>query len=447
MIPLWQRLAEHTKQGGEYVISWWLQNRDKYQRLLQKPGAIPALLALVCLSTALLLTNQWQIVVDDNILAVTKDKNAVTAYIDSLDCLNKELYSDASLMNNVRLARSYGTPALGSQELEPLLTENLNWGVDGVAIMVDGEEVVCLKSKTSADKVLEDIKEKAKAQLASLYKAFHIVTLNIREDTQIVEKPVAINKLVDEEAAQTALASSANQPRPRTMVVSRSGGARNSLSQAATEPEALINVEVVAQVKETKTIPYETKVVKDSSLYKGEKKTVTKGKNGLDEIITEVTLVNGEIEDSKLISTSRKEEPVTAVIKEGTKVAVVTGSGRFVWPTKGYVSSPYGMRWGSFHRGLDIAAPAGTAIVAADSGVVVFAGTRGNYGRLVEIDHGNGYVTRYAHCSQLLVSKGARVSRGQLIAKVGRTGFATGNHVHFEVLYRGANKNPMSFLK
>lgn len=99
------------------------------------------------------------------------------------------------------------------------------------------------------------------------------------------------------------------------------------------------------------------------------------------------------------------------------------------------------------HRGLDIANSLGSSINAADGGTVIFSGYKGTYGYLVEIDHGNGYKTRYAHCSKLLVNKGDKVYKGQKIANVGNTGRSTGPHLHLEVLKSGVHQNPINYVK
>ena len=99
------------------------------------------------------------------------------------------------------------------------------------------------------------------------------------------------------------------------------------------------------------------------------------------------------------------------------------------------------------HTGLDISASLGTPIKAADGGKVVFVGRKGAYGNMVEIDHGNGYKTRYAHCSKMLVKVGDKVYKGQHIANVGNTGRSTGPHLHFEVLKNGKSQNPSKYLK
>ena len=141
--------------------------------------------------------------------------------------------------------------------------------------------------------------------------------------------------------------------------------------------------------------------------------------------------------------------PVDQVILRGTKEKPSTEpTGDFIWPTKGgRLSSSYGSRWGRQHKGIDIAAPYGTSVVASDGGTVVYAGYNSSgYGNLIKIDHGNGYMTYYAHNSSLCVSVGDKVAKGQLIAKVGSTGRSTGNHCHFEIRKNGTPVNPYSYV-
>jgi murein DD-endopeptidase MepM/ murein hydrolase activator NlpD len=120
----------------------------------------------------------------------------------------------------------------------------------------------------------------------------------------------------------------------------------------------------------------------------------------------------------------------------------------YIWPTKGVLTSGYGRRWGRMHRGIDIAAPVGTPILAAAPGVVVTAGwNSGGYGNLVEIQHPDGSLTLYAHNSRILVRRGQDVQQGQQISEMGSTGYSTGPHLHFEVHPSGRGAvNPMAFL-
>jgi murein DD-endopeptidase MepM/ murein hydrolase activator NlpD len=118
----------------------------------------------------------------------------------------------------------------------------------------------------------------------------------------------------------------------------------------------------------------------------------------------------------------------------------------------GYISSGFGERVDpftggeEFHEGIDFAAPEGTGIRAVAAGIVTWAGARGGYGNMVQVDHGNGYATRYGHAYKVLVHVGQTVQRGDVLALVGNTGRSTGPHVHFEVLQNGHQVNPARFV-
>jgi murein DD-endopeptidase MepM/ murein hydrolase activator NlpD len=132
--------------------------------------------------------------------------------------------------------------------------------------------------------------------------------------------------------------------------------------------------------------------------------------------------------------------------------SVVQGTGQMIWPVNGRLSSRFGYRIHpiskvrKLHTGIDIAAGSGTSIKAADAGTVVFAGWRGGYGKTIIVSHGSGLATLYAHQSALLVGSGARVGKGQVIGKVGSTGYSTGPHLHFEVRKNGSPVDPLSYL-
>lgn len=133
----------------------------------------------------------------------------------------------------------------------------------------------------------------------------------------------------------------------------------------------------------------------------------------------------------------------------GTSAPYVSGTGQLGWPTRGLITSEFGFRpmFGDFHTGLDIAVPMGTPIHAADSGVVLLTGWMPNgYGNYVVIYHGNDISTLYAHNSSLAVSKGQNVTKGQVIAYAGSTGWSTGPHCHFEVRVKDQPVNPRGYL-
>jgi lipoprotein NlpD len=126
---------------------------------------------------------------------------------------------------------------------------------------------------------------------------------------------------------------------------------------------------------------------------------------------------------------------------------VPRASRQFAWPLwSGELTSGFGMRHGTMHDGVDIAAPVGTPVHAADSGVVAFVGTLNGYGNTVIIRHSDNYVTVYGHNSRVLVREGTVVARGQNIAEVGTSGRTTGPNLHFEVRYDNRAYNPLSYL-
>jgi lipoprotein NlpD len=121
--------------------------------------------------------------------------------------------------------------------------------------------------------------------------------------------------------------------------------------------------------------------------------------------------------------------------------------GHFIWPVEGVLTSKYGQRSGNFHAGIDLAAPIGTPVVAADDGEVIHAADQTTgYGNLVIIKHRDNFFTVYGHLSEILVESGERVRKGQVIGKVGNTGRSTGPHLHFEIRHRKDAVDPLTLL-
>ena len=165
------------------------------------------------------------------------------------------------------------------------------------------------------------------------------------------------------------------------------------------------------------------------------------------------TTINNEL--SKKLEAKEEKEAAQAAAKSAASVTTkktstsLNGVKLSVTPVSGVITSRFGSRESirsSGHTGLDIGAPKGTAIKAAASGTVIFAGYSGGYGNVVKISHGSGIQTYYAHCSKLYVSTGDKVSAGEKIAAVGSTGNSTGNHLHFEVRKNGVQLNPQNYL-
>lgn len=153
----------------------------------------------------------------------------------------------------------------------------------------------------------------------------------------------------------------------------------------------------------------------------------------------------------KASSTSAYQNIGTRVVTGETSVPTNLGVS-LIKPISGVISSRYGIRWRDNHKGLDIAAPKGTAIKAAAGGKVIFSGygsgsnSYSGYGNIVVIQSTSSLVIRYGHCSALYVKTGETVVQGQVIAAVGSTGISTGNHLHFEIRYNGTAVNPQNYI-
>lgn len=160
---------------------------------------------------------------------------------------------------------------------------------------------------------------------------------------------------------------------------------------------------------------------------------------------------NLEVLIQQKVAKARATEEAQTKTNSRTSV-ILRGTGAMAYPSDAATSSPFGWRmhpvlgYRRFHAGLDFAASYGSTIRAADSGRVIFAGWYGGYGRAVIIDHGNGITTLYGHSSELYVTDGQAVERGQAIAAVGSTGLSTGPHLHFEVRRNGTPVDPANYL-
>lgn len=221
--------------------------------------------------------------------------------------------------------------------------------------------------------------------------------------------------------------------------------------------QPFLQTKTVKTLTEEKEIAFKTETELDHNKASGYEKVVQEGKNGLEEIVSEVTYIDGYETERTVISKTTLQEPVTAKIVVGSLTSSqynFSGSGTastesnvggYIWPVNGgYISCPI---WGyTGHTGTDIAAPAGTTIWASKGGTVAYAGWSNGYGYNILINHGDGTKTRYAHCSSLAVYTGQQVSQGQVIGYVGQTGRAFGNHCHFEIISNGTFLDARNYI-
>ncbi|WP_176222132.1 M23 family metallopeptidase [Tuberibacillus sp. Marseille-P3662] len=214
------------------------------------------------------------------------------------------------------------------------------------------------------------------------------------------------------------------------------------------KPKPFVNVTFKKKVTKEETIDYKTETRQNDNMYKGKEKVVQTGKEGKQKVRYQLKVVNGQTVQRKTVNKDVISKPRKKIIEKGTKVIASRGTGNFRWPTHGGpITSGYGKRWGSFHKGIDIDGTMGTSILAADNGEVVSAGyNSGGYGKRIVIDHNNGFRTTYNHLSDIDVHTGQTVKKGQSIANMGTSGDSTGTHLHFEVIKNGSTQNPLDYV-
>ena len=354
-----------------------------------------------------------------------------------------------------------------ARAVEDALFEDTGAMMDAYAVSVDGQELGYAQTSEELETMLDNVTQP--------YLNDQTVEHHFTQDVEIYEVEVPSNTEFTPDTLQSTL--SGNKEEAEYVTVER-GDTFNSVAEAAgltgdelqaLNPEAdsskltvgdqllvkaavpMLTVETVVTETYEETIQSPVEYVDNPNLYEGTTRLKAAGQDGVEKIEARVTCINGQEVQRKEVSRTTVQEATTTYMYQGTKEKPSTAStGIFNWPLRGTITSPFGYRniFGStsFHSGLDIAAPYGTQISAADGGTVTFAGWRGSYGQTVIITHDDGTVTYYAHCSSLLVNAGDKVYQGQAIARVGMTGTATGYHCHFEVRVNGKSVDPANYL-
>ncbi|MGI6413469.1 MAG: peptidoglycan DD-metalloendopeptidase family protein [Syntrophomonadaceae bacterium] len=347
------------------------------------------------------------------------------------------------------------------------LYKNVEFRTLAAAIVVDGNTVAYVNSKDEADKLLDKLLE----EYSKVETGERLVDVSFEEKVEVKEIQASVDQINTLEEAYALIKTGSPNPekyiveegdslwliaRRNDMYVDDIVRANNlktdrlSLGQELiiSKNKPYINVVTTVEGSRDEIIPYETKVIIDNNS-SSSIKVRQAGENGEKHIIYVASRINGvliqqEVKEEKIIKNA-----VDRVIVKGNNITQVASrgggsTGELDWPVYGPITQYYK---GTQHTGLDIGGQSGTAIKAADAGKVTFAGWLGSYGRFIVVDHGNGIVTRYAHCSSIGVTNGQQVARGEKIGTLGSTGRSTGPHLHFEVLVNGSFKNPLNYLR
>jgi len=442
---------------------------NKINKKLNKKriNTIGALGAVLIILMVFLGARSFEFVIDGKIIGIVKSKETIAEII-------KEIKKDPALQSagyikepgdiQYRLVFFQGKKISSDDEIREELAQCMGVTVKAYCIVVDGRELAYLLNRSSAEEVLNRIKEPylkdgsekdisfleevliaekvvSAAEIKNVDEVFNeIMAENSTIQKYIVQKGDTVSEIAEKYGTDTETIKKVN---PGLDVDRIQIGQELLLSS----PRYLINVKETAVQVYEESIPYEVEYEDSKDIYTGEKRIKVKGKEGKKSVTAEVVKINGILEHTKVIDEKILLEPQNEIILRGTKERPRTlAYGVFQRPSRGELTSRFGKRWGRQHAGIDIGVPAGTPNLAADGGKVIFAGWKGNYGKLVIIDHENGFTTYYGHNDTIKVKVGQRVARGDVIGTAGTTGNVTGPHLHFEVRKNGVPVDPLQYV-
>jgi murein DD-endopeptidase MepM/ murein hydrolase activator NlpD len=320
------------------------------------------------------------------------------------------------------------------------------------------------KIKNTKDQMADNKKEikELNAEIAELQAAI----LDTESDISNLEKNIAV-KEKELVAKKKEIDQSSNELNARLRQIYKSGSVSfiDILLSSGNISEFIANMEMISLIYENdknlvislkdsyaKIEKQKNELVAMKKSLSSKEASLTAGKAAIASKKTAVTSENKKLE-AKLDALNKEADRIIKEIQALSGNANYAG-GKLSWPTPGYtrVTSEFGYRihpilgYRKLHTGIDIAAPYGATVIAANSGKVIASYYNSGYGNMIIVDHGGGIATLYAHLSSRLVKVGTYVKRGQTIAKVGSTGMSTGPHLHFEVRLNGVYQNPRSYL-
>ncbi len=354
------------------------------------------------------------------------------------------------------------------EEIKDNIERDLLYNVYAYSVNINGEDFAFVESKETAQALLDKVKE---PYMKLVDDSSNILNIEIVENVEIIKKDTSLSSIKDYETVLALLEKGTTETKVHVVesgenywTIARSNKLTvEELIQANPDkneklihpgdeinlivPKPYLTVVTVEEKTYVKKTQFGKEVEYTSTLYKDQRQVKKKGVYGEVEVLAKVKKHNGIEIEEEILSQVVLSQPTAQIELQGTKpLPPLHGTGVFMRPTRGSFVSGFGMRWGRMHNGIDLASRTGTPIKAADGGVVTIAGWLGNYGLLVEIDHGGGWKTRYGHCSKIYVKVGQKVYKDKTIAAVGNTGNSTGPHVHFEVIKHGVPQNPLNYI-
>ncbi|WP_366921981.1 M23 family metallopeptidase [Metallumcola ferriviriculae] len=417
----------------------------------------------------------YEIVVDGKPVAQVKEREEfLTALEEYKEQLSKQSGYPVKEIGKIEVRESKLDKQRLENDINKVIVKSVKLGTPGYRFKVDGKSLFAVRDKEKMEQLLEEYKSQ---YLTGIDENAEIKSTDFKQKVEIEEALVRpaeiwqwdrIKELIYEKEREARIVE-VDKGDNLWLIARRYDMGLDELEMLNPDidPEKVFpgdklvvkpfdpKFDVVVTLENTisEPVPFETEYRKDDSLYRRQKIVVKPGVEGKQNVTYDIAMLNGLESTMNVVNTQVLEEPVTRIVRVGTKQTVSRGGQRNYGVVQGRrVSSGYGWRTHpitgrrSFHDGLDIAARYGTGAFAYAEGKVTFAGWGGGYGRVIYIDHGNGLQTRYAHLSKINVRVGERVDTGEKIGAVGSTGNSTGSHLHFEVRQNGSTRNPWNYL-
>lgn len=445
-----------------------LQNGlSKGKRIVILVATIVAIMIGVILVTR---PNAYEVKVGEEVLGIVKGEQVPKESLDVVIASLKDKYKaevrvvNEPVVNPVHVSRK---KLVTPDYLITQIKQRVKCEIQMIEFVVDGQSKGVFKNKEEVDKLIQkiidkyipqDIKEIKTAKLDANvdYKNIYVTEDQLSDPEKVYEE---LTKTKEEGKLYTLVSgdnlwaiAEKNDMKIDEIIAINPGITEQTVLQIGQElnvkidkPE--VSVRIIEEFKKEEEFMPEPIVTEDADKYVTYRKQVTPGKKGKKEVTVNNIYIDGLLQETinkeiDIIDKGESERIVVGIKQLPAKAA----TGKFKSPASGRVTSPFGPRWGKKHQGIDIANSYGTAIYASDGGTVKSAGSQGAYGKLVIIDHGNGFETYYGHASKVLVQVGQKVGKGEKIALMGSTGRSTGNHVHFEIRKDGVPQNPANYI-